>query len=361
MRILSGLILAAALAGASAQAAPYKAPRTPFGAPDLQGVWTNTSLTFLERTPLFKTLVGTPKDEEMMISMFKKMTGGLLDPTVDPNMPAPPVVKTAPQADIIEMDFHLARINGEIRTSWIIDPADGKIPYNDAGKAALKAADKESYDGPETRPLTERCLVAVGSPEGPPMMNTGFNGNYQIVETPDYVAIYIEMNHDVRIIRLKDRAHPPGDIRPWLGDSVGWWEGDTLVVETTNLNLKSQVSSLSGEIVYSPQAKLTERFTRTGPHEILYQFSVDDPVYLKASWKAEMPMRAAAGPIYEYACHEGNYGVANALSGARFQEKEAAAETAKAEAAKAAQPAPAPAPGKAAAPAKPAPAKVAAR
>jgi hypothetical protein len=356
MRLLS-CVIAAALAATAAQAAPYKAPRTPYGTPDLQGIWTNTALTFLERPPIFKALVGTPQDEAMMIGMFKKMAGGLLDPKVDPNMPAPPVVKSAPQADIIEMDLHLARINGEIRTSWIVEPADGKVPYNDAGKAALKVADKESFDGPEMRPLTERCLTAVGSPEGPPMMNTGFNANYQIVQTPDYVAIFIEMNHDVRIIRLKDRAHPPADVRPWLGDSVGWWDGDTLVVETTNLNLKSHVTSLSGDVVFSPQAKVTERFTRTGPNAILYQFAVDDPAYLKTSWKAEMPMRTAPGPIYEYACHEGNYGVANALSGARYEEKQAAiaaAEEAKAAAAKAAQPAPAPPPAKPGAAAKPA-------
>jgi hypothetical protein len=157
------------------------------------------------------------------------------------------------------------------------------------------------------------------------MMNTGFNAHYQILQTRDFVAIEVEMNHDVRIIRLKDRNHPPPSVRLWLGDSVGWWEGDTLVVETTNFEPGLYIGSLGGGFVYSDHAKLTERFTRTGPDQILYEFQVDDPVMFKSVWRAQMPWRAAKGPIYEYACHEGNRGVALALSGAREEEKAAAA------------------------------------
>ena len=149
------------------------------------------------------------------------------------------------------------------------------------------------------------------------MMNTGFNGNYQILQTPDYVAILVEMNHDVRIIRMRDRAHIPGSVQPWLGDSVGWWEGETLVVETTNLNPKGHVYSLGGGFRYSAQTRVLERFTRTAKDQILYEFSVDDPEVFSKVWRAEMPMRAAKGPIYEYACHEGNYALSNILSGAR--------------------------------------------
>ena len=327
--------LAAAGIGTAAQASPapkpaavYHPPRTSYGTPDLQGIWTNTALTFLQRPPIFKALIATDKEEAMLIAGFKQMVGGILSPEpIDPKLPAPPVVKDAPQADYIEMDMHLARINGQPRSSWIVDPADGKLPFNDATKKARAAAAKvpENFANPEDRDTQERCLTAIGSPEGPPMMNTGFNGNYQIIQTKDYVTILVEMNHDARIIRMGDRTHLPAAIQPWLGDSVGWWEGDTLVVETTNLNVKGHVFSLGGGFGYSPQTKITERFTRTSKDQILYQFAVDDPLTFTKVWHAEMPMRAAKGPLYEYACHEGNYSLPNILAGARAEERTAAA------------------------------------
>lgn len=129
------------------------------------------------------------------------------------------------------------------------------------------------------------------------------------------------MNHDVRMIRMGDRTHQPAALQPWLGDSVGWWDGETLVVETTNLNPKGHVYSLGGGFPYSLQTKITERFTRTAKDRILYEFSVDDPLTFTKVWRAEMPMRAAKGPIYEYACHEGNYSLPNILAGARAEEK----------------------------------------
>lgn len=326
MRHLSPLAWTAALALASAaHAAPYHAPRTAFGQPDLQGVWTNSSVTMLQRPPMLKNLVPTDAEAKMMEQGFLGLVGDLIKPTVDPKAPAPPPVKEAPQADLLEMDLHLATVNGQKRTSWIVDPPDGRLPFTDAGKAAKAAANAETYDGPEGRPLSERCLTAVGSPEGPPMMNAGFNANYQIVQTKDHVAILVEMNHDVRIIRLADRKHVPDVVRPWMGDSVGWWEGDTLVVETTNLHPKSYVANLGGGFPYSAHGKLIERFTRTGPTQMLYEFTVDDPAYFKQAWRAQMPMRAAKGPIYEYACHEGNYSLPNALMGARAEERATAA------------------------------------
>ncbi len=326
MRPLSWLIFGLALLAGSAVAAPNKAPRTSSGAPDLQGIWTNTALTFLERPPIFRGLIATEAEAKMMMAGFKQLAGDLIsnDP-IDPNLPAPPVVKSAPNSDFIEMDLNLARINGQMRSSWIVEPANGLIPFTEAGKKAERASAKESYAGPEGRPLTERCLIAIGSPEGPPMMNTGFNGHYQIVQTPTHIAIHVEMNHDVRIIRLGDRNHPPAAAHAWMGDSVGWWEGDTLVVETTNFDTRGEVASLNGRFVHGLKTKITERFTRTSKTEMLYGFTVEDPDYFKQAWRGEMPMRAAKGPIYEYACHEGNYSLPNALSGARVQEQEAAA------------------------------------
>lgn len=336
MRSLALVCIAVAAAAAAfgsdgAHAAPaavvaYRAPRTADGAPDLQGLWTNTSLTFLQRTPMFKGLIATDQEEAAMVSLFRKMAADVISTgPVDPKAPAPPVVKEAPQSDFIEMDLHLARINGQLRSSWIVDPADGRLPFTDAVKTARAAAAKapDVFDNPENRDTQERCLTAIGSPEGPPMMNTGFNGNYQIVQTKDFVAIHVEMNHDVRIIRMRDRTHLPAVIQPWLGDSVGWWEGDTLVVETTNLNPKGHVNSLSGDFGYSPQTRIVERFTRTAKDQMLYEFSVDDPETFTKVWRAEMPMRAAKGPIYEYACHEGNYSLPNILAGAREAERAA--------------------------------------
>jgi hypothetical protein len=222
------------------------------------------------------------------------------------------------------MDLHLARIDGQMRSSWIVDPADGKLPFTDVGKKARDVADDENYDGPEGRPLSERCLTSVGSSDGPPMMNTVYNSNYQILQTPDHVVILIEMVHEVRDIRLTDRRHPPASIRPRLGDSVGWWDGDTLVVETTNFNPQSFVSGLGGSFTLSPEAKLTERFKRIGEHQLMYSFTVDDPANFTQASRAEMPWRSATGPIYEYACHEGNHSLLLALSGARVKDSERA-------------------------------------
>jgi hypothetical protein len=337
LALCAAVATAAALSANAAPPAParstpaYRAPRTADGHPDLQGIWTNTALTFLQRPPIFKNLIATDKEEAMMISVFKSMTGDLLNPApIDPKTPAPPVVKEAPQSDYIEMDMRLARIDGQPRTSWIVDPADGHLPYTEAVKKAraASAAAPEKFDNPEDRDTQERCITAIGSPEGPPMMNTGFNGHYQIIQARDYVAIQVEMNHDVRMIRMGDRTHQPAALQPWLGDSVGWWEGDTLVVETTNLNPKGHIFSLGGGFAYSPQTKVTERFTRTAKDQMLYQFSVEDPSTFTQVWKGEMPFRTAKGPIYEYACHEGNYSLPNILAGARAQEKSAAAKVA---------------------------------
>ena len=323
MRRLSWILIATALVTGSAEADGYRPPKTASGAPDLQGIWTNTALTFLQRPPIFKGLIATDKEAAAMLAGFKQFAGSITsDAPIDPTGPAPPVVKEAPQADFLEMDLNLARIDGQMRSSWIIDPVDGRIPFTDAGRKAARAGAKDNgYAGPETRPTDERCLTAIGSPEGPPMMNTGFNGHYQITQTPSHVAILVEMNHDVRIIRLMDHAPTPAAMQPWMGDSIGWYEGDTLVVQTTHFNTPGAfVGSLGGGFMFSPEGKLTERFTRKAKDLILYEFSVEDPAHFTKVWRAEMPMRAARGPIYEYACHEGNYSLPNILRGARVEE-----------------------------------------
>jgi len=321
------LVLALALLASAAKPADYRVPRTSFGKPDLEGVWTNSSVTTLQRPTTFQNLVASQAEEAALAANFNKLVGDANATFIDPDKPAPPVVKEAPAADVIESDMHLARIDGQPRTSWIVDPPDGRIPFTEAGREAVKAANKDSYEGPEGRPTSERCLTGVGSPDGPPMINTAFNSNYQIVQTRDYVAILVEMNHDVRVIRLTDRRHPPDSIRPWMGDSFGWWDGDTLVVETANLNPQGAIHTIGGGFAYSPQGRLIERFTRIAADRILYEFTVDDPVNFTRPWSAQMPLRATKGPIYEYACHEGNYSLPNALAGARAQEREAGGQT----------------------------------
>jgi hypothetical protein len=324
MHRLTCLVIALALSASAASAAPYKAPRNAAGQPDFQGLWTNTAVTMMARPPMIKGLVPTPAEAAAFRKMFMGFVGDLVsDKPIDPNLPAPPVVKAAPNSDFLEMKLDLATVGGQLRSSWIVEPADGQLPLTEAGKKHLKEMSVGNrYEDPERRPFTERCLTAIGSPEGPPMMYTGFNGNYQFIQTRDYVAIQIEMNHDVRMIRLTDRRHPPAAVQRYMGDSVGWWEGDTLVVETTNFNPNgTYIGSLFGDFAYRPESVVRERFTRTAKDEILYQFTVEDPVIFARPWKAEMSFRPTKGPIYEYACHEGNRGVANALSGARYIEQ----------------------------------------
>ena len=178
------------------------------------------------------------------------------------------------------------------------------------------------YDGPEQRPLGERCMVGFGSSGGPPMLPVLYNNNLQLVQNEDYVMIVVEMNHDARIIRL-DSEHLGDEFSPWLGDSVGHWDGDTLVVETVNFHPQQSFRFAIKHVLYMPPtAKVTERFTRTGPDEILYEFTVEDDSAYTQPWTAQIPFRTAEGSLYEYACHEGNYALPGILAGARREERE---------------------------------------
>ncbi len=190
-------------------------------------------------------------------------------------------------------------------------------PEARARQAARLAASKKfgEFDHPELRGLAERCLLSFGSNAGPPMLpNYFYNNNYQIVQTPEHVMIMTEMVHDARIIRMGG-ARLPAHVRPWMGDSIGRWDGDTLVIETTNFH-PLQVYRGSSE-----HLKVTERLTRAGPDSILYRFTVEDPTTFTAPWTAELAFNRLDEPIYEYACHEGNYALSNILGGERAREK----------------------------------------
>jgi hypothetical protein len=207
-----------------------------------------------------------------------------------------------------------------MRSSLIVNPPDGKVPpplpeaqKRNADLAAARRKLGGQFDGPENRSLQERCLLTPQA--GPPMLPANYNSNYQIVQTPDYVAILVEMIHDVRIIPLNGGPHVPKNVRLLMGDPRGHWEGNTLVVETTNFSDKTSFRGASENL------RIIERFTRTDANTLVYQFTIDDPATWAKPWTGEIPMKKVSAPLYEYACHEGNYGIAGVLAGARAEEK----------------------------------------
>ena len=319
MKLISLIALAIASAPATLAQAPYQPPRTADGKPDLHGFWTNVSLTSLERSGQFKSLA-IPEADAQKIEAARAAADARSNLPTDPNSGAPRAGQDVGGYNNFYVDAgtHYAKIKGEVRSSWIVDPPNGRIPYTAAGKKEFDdrlAFVRNTFDGPETRPMAERCLVGFGSTGGPPMINVMYNNTYQFVQTPDYVVIMVEMNHDARIIPLGDAAQKNPQ---WLGNSKGRWEGDTLVVETTNFNPGESLRTFfQYSYLLSSDAKVTERFTRVGDSQILYEFAVDDPKLFSQVWKAEMVFNTSKQPAYEYACHEGNYALPGILAGAR--------------------------------------------
>ena len=305
----------------------WEVPRTDYGVPDLQGVWTSASITTLERDPALGNALIVDAEEARQIEQnaaFNVLTEADNAPS-DPDR-APPTdgdTDAGYNAFWIDPGTRLAQIDGQYRTSWIVEPENGQIPYTQAaGMAFMEYGQSTGYDGPEQRPLGERCMVGFGSSGGPPMLPVLYNNNLQLVQNEDYVMIVVEMNHDARIIRL-DSEHLGDEFSPWLGDSVGHWDGDTLVVETVNFHPQQSFRFAIKHVLYMPPtAKVTERFTRTGPDEILYEFTVEDDLAYTQPWTAQIPFRTAEGSLYEYACHEGNYALPGILAGARREERE---------------------------------------
>lgn len=299
-----------ALAPLTAQTSAWKPQHLPDGQPDIQGIWTNMTITPMERPAEF---ANKPYLTEQEAAEYEKRFAERRDATFNSDVNGPfrgawwdsgsKVVKTR-------------------RTSIVTDPPDGKIPaltpQAQAAERERRAATRRPPESPKDRPLYERCLM--WQTDGPVMMSTNYNNNYRIVQTPGYVAIYIEMIHDVRLIPLDDRAHLPSDVRSWMGDSVGHWEGETLVIDTTNFNGKASFRG-SDENLH-----LIERFQRTDSGTLLYQFTIDDPTAFTRPWTGEVPWVAAPGPIYEYDCHEGNArSMTSILKNARAEEAAPAA------------------------------------
>jgi len=294
-------------------------PRTADGHPDLQGIWTNATLTPLERPAAF---AGKATFTDAEAAVYEKRQNDELQAgdgksDSDFHRRAGSGETGGYNALFIDRGSELARVDGVKRTSLIIDPPDGRIPpLTPDARARLQSMRRGGTGSVKDRPLSERCLISFGSSSGPPMLPVLYNNNYQIVQTPGAVMILVEMIHDARIIHM-NAGHAPENIRQWLGDSVGHWEGDTLVVDTTNFN---ENISFRGS---SKNLHVIERFTRVDANTLLYRATIDDPTTFSKSWTMEYPFRATKDSIYEYACHEGNYSMVDILGGARKEEREA--------------------------------------
>ncbi|HJT88106.1 MAG TPA: hypothetical protein VJ732_09625 [Bryobacteraceae bacterium] len=313
----------------TSKARTFSVPRTPGGHPDFTGIWTNVTITPLERP---KELAGkeffTPQEavayQKQMVERRNKDQR-----------------ERGTQRDVADAynDFWWdsgTTVVKTLRTSIVVDPPDGRIPaltpqrrqeLEERADAVRRRCEQPGCepensgllgpaDGPEDRPLMERCL-AFGS-GGPPMMPSAYNNNYQFVESAGYLDIDVEMAHDVRRIPLNGSAHLPAGIRQWMGDPRGHWEGDTLVVDTTNFTGKTTFRGSDKNL------HLTERFSFLDPDTILYQFTVDDPTAFTRTWSGEIPMVRTKGPLFEYACNEGNIGLRDILTSARADERKAA-------------------------------------
>src|SRR5206468_4488917 len=293
----------------------YKAPRTADGQPDLQGFWSNTTYTPLQRpNGVTKTFFSKEEAEEVIkraaVEEGEQTTPGTI-------------------ADVhydftqFGLDRSQSALALNLRTSLIVDPPDGKLPplsKTGESRAAERADARKRSGGPfdaaQNQSLSVRCINM--DRDGPPMLAGAYNNNYQILQTDKYVLIIVEMLHDVRMIPLGPQLKLHENIRQVLGSSRGRWEGETLVVETTNFTNRTGFQGSSEKM------HLTERFTRVADDVMRYEFTVDDPATWTRPWTAEVSWKKTVGPIFEHACHEGNYGLANTLAGARLEEKRAA-------------------------------------
>jgi hypothetical protein len=318
------ILMAGAVGLAFSGAAVAQIPRTPDGKPDFQGIWTNASITRLERVPEFKDLVISEADAKQW-EADAAAVGAEDSARTDPSEGAPAAGEDPAGYNFFWIDpgKQVGKVNGTYRSSWITDPPNGRVPYTPAGRMAMMRplATFNTYNNPEERIPIERCLIGFASTGGPPMLNALYNNHHQIVQTPDAIAINVEMIHDTRIIRMNGKHNPP-EMRQYLGTTVGHWEGDTLVAETVGFREMEAVRLDFGLFLYiSPDSKVTERFTLQDKDTIHYAFTVEDPVAYTQPWKGELAFRRSPDRLYEYACHEGNYSVPNILGGAREMER----------------------------------------
>jgi len=337
--MLKGLLIAAAIAalGAPALAAEqaprpvttYKAPRLADGHPSLEGVWTNTSMTRLERNPRWGDSLMLSEEKAGEIEGKNQAILRLAAKPTDPNLKVTDLPADCSGGRGTNCNYNagwtdpgdtVMRVAGKPRNGYITSTADGRVPMRKDIKASPFGGrglpkGMSPSDNPESRALGERCLLSFGNSSGPVMLPGLYNNTYQFVQTKDAVLIDVEMVHDARIVRLNTRQHLPASVRPWMGDSIGWWEGDTLVVETTNYHPEQSFRGSSEHL------KVTERFTPVGPGRMHYAFWVEDPTVFAQPWGGEYEFSRIKGQVYEYACHEGNYGLVGILEGARAEDR----------------------------------------
>lgn len=299
----------------------YKAPRLSDGKPDLQGFWTNASVSRMERPAGYPLVLSDQQAAEIEGKSLFNVRLKTEKDFVDPNAPPPEKGKPLPGVGNYDVAWTdpgaiVATIKGEKRSSYLTFPENGRMPaLTENGRALRSAALRRlgtGFDNPEERGGSERCLI-IGT-NGPPFGNYLYNNNFQIVQTPSHLMIMSEMIHDVRIAKIGG-DYRAGDLNRWMGDSIANWDGDTLVVRTRNIDPRS------GGAFISKNGTITERFTRISDDQILYEFEVDDPSVYTSAWRGQMPLSRLRGQTYEFACHEGNYGLVNILEGGRSNDR----------------------------------------
>ncbi len=301
-------------------------PHTEYGHPDLQGMWGNRTQTPMERPEALGEQRAYTEAEALAMEQSLHATQAEKPTVLDPNREAPEEgqrIGQEAEADYSDVGTVVTQINGEYRTSLIVAPPNGRYPFVEGGRqkdiyGQWRAQGFGEFDGPEIRPGGERCLQAIGTM--PPMALLPYNSNVQIVQNKDYVMILGEMVNDARIIRL-DSEHQPSNMKVWFGDSIGHWEGDSLVVHSTNFHPQNS----NGRGIFSEQIEVDERFTRINDTEIFYTYTVTDPVIYTQPYTVEMKLYhlLPGETMYEFACHEGNYSLEIILRGARQQEHDA--------------------------------------
>jgi len=322
-------VLTLLLLAASANAQEYVVPRTEWGVPDFRAVWKHASIIPMERPRELGDKRAYTPEEAMAIERSEQQRFDADNEPLDPDRPPPEVADSLPPIGNYDLFWRedaqfIPTIDGEFRTSAIIDPPNGRLPALQPEMVSrLEESRRDdqgtrgrSSDGPEGRGLGERCLVAFGNLSGPVMSPIIYNSNLQIVQSPGYVVIIAEMVHDARIVKITDERNPTAAThRKWMGDSIGHWEGDTLVVETKNFNNWHRLRGLPVE-----NTTVTETFRREGANKLIYGFTVNDPTVFTAEFSGEYPLSLMNESLYEYACHEGNYGMLGILAGARTLE-----------------------------------------
>ncbi len=295
-------------------AAPYAAPRTPFGAPSIEGTWAANFIFTLEASPQAPSLTLPEHEAKNLATARADQIARIFDEQLDPEIPVN--IKTTDGLPIVR---------GERRTRAVVLPADGKLPYTPEALKESKAASPSKYDNHEERPNWERCITNVGLP---PVTFTRASNLRRIVQTPSHVVLHTEYGDEARIIPFADK-HRPDVLHGVLGDSIARWEGDTLVIETVSLPDEDRRRSFANNMMVPGDSKVIERLTRLSDNELLYQFTVEDPKTYTAPWLAEYSVFRTDQPMFEHACHEGNYSIRNILQGARVADARAKAKAAR--------------------------------